>query len=143
MDGKYFKFSLKYVQKFTFNTGIMKIRIKGNTIRYRLTKSEVDTFSVSGSFMEQTVFAATTFSYEIIAKKGIMGLEAIYQNNTITVYFPDAEKSTWATGSRVGFENTYTTAAGNELYILVEKDFVCMDETIEDQSDNYPNPKAG
>jgi hypothetical protein len=26
--------------------------------------------------------------------------------------------------------------------LLVEKDFVCLDNTIEDQSDNYPNPLA-
>jgi hypothetical protein len=28
----------------------------------------------------------------------------------------------------------------NSLYLLVEKDFVCLDETSEDQSDNYENP---
>jgi hypothetical protein len=25
---------------------------------------------------------------------------------------------------------------------LLEKDFACLDNTLEDQSDNYPNPKA-
>ena len=29
-----------------------------------------------------------------------------------------------------------------KLYILIEKDFKCLDNTIEDQSDNYPNPLA-
>jgi len=38
---------------------------------------------------------------------------------------------------RVGFENH---DAG--LHLLVEKDFVCLDEVNEDQSDNYPNPLA-
>lgn len=110
----------------------MKIRIKGNTIRYRLTKSEVDAFSTTGNFVEQTEFADALFSYELKAKTDITSLEASYQNHTITVYFPDSEKSAWATGSRVGFENKYTTSAGKELFILVEKDFVCMDETVED-----------
>lgn len=120
----------------------MKIRIKGNTIRYRLTKSEVQTFCDTGYFSEQTEFTAAIFSYELKAKKGISGLEADYKNNIITVYFPDADKNNWAVNSIVGFDNTYKTAAGKELFLLVEKDFVCMDETIEDQSDNYPNPKA-
>jgi hypothetical protein len=33
---------------------------------------------------------------------------------------------------------------GNDkyLFLLVEKDFVCLDNTVEDQSDNYPNPNA-
>jgi len=38
---------------------------------------------------------------------------------------------------KVGFEN-----ADGKLHLLVEKDFVCLDEVAEDQSDNYPNPLA-
>ena len=29
---------------------------------------------------------------------------------------------------------------GKDLFLLIEKDFVCLDHTFEDQSDNYPNP---
>jgi hypothetical protein len=29
---------------------------------------------------------------------------------------------------------------GQSLKLLLEKDFVCLDHTDEDQSDNYPNP---
>ncbi len=28
-----------------------------------------------------------------------------------------------------------------KLSVLVGKDFTCLDNTIEDQSDNYPNPR--
>jgi hypothetical protein len=38
---------------------------------------------------------------------------------------------------RIGFENNY-----GGLFLLVEKDFTCLDEVAEDQSDNYPNPLA-
>jgi hypothetical protein len=27
-----------------------------------------------------------------------------------------------------------------KLHLLVEKDFTCLDNVTEDQSDNYPNP---
>lgn len=27
-----------------------------------------------------------------------------------------------------------------KVNLLIEKDFVCIDNTTEDQSDNYPNP---
>ena len=120
----------------------MKIRIRGNTIRYRLTKSEVESFCKTGFFEEQTDFSSTNFKYQIKVKKGISTLEADFANNTITVYFPEKDAKDWATNSIVGFDATYKTEKGNELYILVEKDFVCMDETVEDQSGNYPNPKA-
>jgi hypothetical protein len=35
---------------------------------------------------------------------------------------------------RVGFDGQ-----SGLVKILVEKDFVCIDNTLEDQSDNYPN----
>jgi hypothetical protein len=38
---------------------------------------------------------------------------------------------------KVGFENT-----DGELHLLVEKDFTCLDNVAEDQSDNFPNPLA-
>ena len=43
----------------------------------------------------------------------------------------------WADTDRVGFENK-----ANNFYLLVEKDFKCLDNVEEDQSDNYPNPLA-
>jgi hypothetical protein len=119
----------------------MKIRIKGNTLRYRLTKSDVETFCKTGFFSEKTEFATTIFNYELKVKEGITQLEADYTNNTITLYFPKEDTENWATNDIVGFENTYTTSAGAALSILVEKDFICMDQPLEDQANNYPNPK--
>ncbi len=120
----------------------MKIRIKGNTIRYRLTKSEVEKFCETGYFKEQTEFETTLFSYELKARKEIDKLEADFDNNTVTVYFPEADSIEWAANNIVGFNSIYKTKTGKELSILIEKDFVCMDETVEDQTDNYPNPKV-
>ena len=42
----------------------------------------------------------------------------------------------------VGLENEMEIAPGKILYLLLEKDFKCLDNTTEDQSDNYPNPLA-
>ncbi len=120
----------------------MKIRIKGNSIRFRLTRTEVETFCREGVYTEQTCFDYSTFNYQLSLKKGIMGLQAEFQNNTITLLVPKEVASVWAVSSKVGYENTITTKEGTQLHLLLEKDFVCMDQTTEDQSDNYPNPKA-
>ncbi|MBU2995844.1 hypothetical protein KO500_05335 [Cellulophaga baltica] len=119
----------------------MKIRIKGNTLRYRLTKSEVEEFCRTGYYKEQTEFPTTQFMYELKAGE-VNTLEADFSNNTVTVLFPIEATKDWATNSVVGFNNVFKTASDIEIGILIEKDFVCMDETVEDQSDNYPNPKA-
>lgn len=119
----------------------MKIRIKGNSVRYRLTKTEVETFCKKGSFSEQTTFNSNTFTYRLIAKENIPNLEAEFLNDTITLFLPKKETSVWATSNRVSYKNTMILHNAEELHLLLEKDFICMDETVEDQSDNYPNPK--
>lgn len=119
----------------------MKIRIKGNSVRFRLTKSEVESFCREGVFEEKTVFATKTLTYCLKAKEGIRRLEADYQNDTITIYFPIAEIMGWPTSSLVGYNNEVDWNDNTVLSLLVEKDFTCLDNTVEDQSDNYPNPK--
>jgi len=64
-------------------------------------------------------------------------LSASFINNTITLLMPKSMLQELADTDRVGFENT---EAG--LHLLVEKDFTCLDEVAEDQSDNFPNPLA-
>ena len=121
----------------------MKIRIKGNSVRYRLTKTEVDSFCNIGRVAEYTHFPMGKFTYVLQAEEGLEKLEATFGAGTITLFLPESKSRDWAVTDKVGFSNTLSLENGQELYLLVEKDFVCLDETVEDQSDNYPNPQAG
>lgn len=119
----------------------MKIRIKGNSIRYRLTKTEIDNFGKRGFLEERTDFLnGPSFLYRLEKKTGIDDLEAAFDGNTIRVFIPEKIAEEWTTTDRVGFENKMKIGEDKELFILVEKDFVCLDHTFEDQSDNFPNP---
>ena len=40
-----------------------------------------------------------------------------------------------------GTSAIHTTEDGTEIFILIEKDFKCLDNTEEDQTDNFANPK--
>jgi hypothetical protein len=114
----------------------MKIRIKGNALRYRLTRSDIAALSEESYLEETTAFAGQSLVYAInIAAED--RLSASYINNTITLYISAAMIKELASTERVGFEDKTT-----ELYLLVEKDFTCLDNVEEDQSDNYPNPLA-
>ncbi|MDN5288353.1 MAG: hypothetical protein JWR38_4627 [Mucilaginibacter sp.] len=62
-------------------------------------------------------------------------LSASFEDNKITLFMPEAMAESWATTDKEGFEETT-----DPLYLLIEKDFQCLDNVIEDQSDNYPNP---
>ena len=90
-----------------------------------------------------TDFGHSMFTYVLKAKKGIDALEASFEENTITLFLGDKKLSEWATSDRIGFSDTLDLPNGKQLSLLLEKDFACLDNTIEDQSDNYPNPKSG
>ncbi|UWX53920.1 hypothetical protein NYZ99_12415 [Maribacter litopenaei] len=119
----------------------MKIRIKGNSIRYRLTKSEVETLAETGYYREETEFPHRTFAYAIKADNGTQELDVDFSADTITMYFNRDKSAAWPKNDVVGFSPEIKTSNGITLCLLLEKDFVCMDNTAEDQSDNYPNPK--
>ncbi len=121
----------------------MKIRIKGDSIRYRLTKTEVETFCEKGVYSETTHFGTSEFNYVLQAKEGINAMTADFADNTITLFLPKDACSSWATSDKVGYQNTMPLGNGKVLSLLLEKDFACLDNTMEDQSDNYPNPKMG
>lgn len=114
----------------------MKIRIKGNSVRFRLTQSEVKQLCEQGIVTEHTSFGDATFNYSVkmVMDKKTMWTE--FKNETITLYLPKTLGEGWYENDLVGFEHHQ-----NDLYLLLEKDFTCLDNTMEDQSDNYPNPK--
>jgi hypothetical protein len=114
----------------------MKIRIKGDSIRYRLTKSEVERFATEGFIKEETHFGDKTLSY-VLQRSDNVVITAQFTNDTITMLMPAYMADEWTGTERVGFENTLNTLA-----LYVEKDFKCLDNVAEDQSDNYPNPLA-
>ena len=120
----------------------MKIRIKGNSVRYRLTKSEVKTLCEKGIFKEATDFDGHQLVYAVELSDAVTQLEADFANNAIVLRVPKELAKDWYTNDRVGFENSIPTQKGTSLHLLLEKDFTCLDNTTEDQSDNYPNPKA-
>jgi hypothetical protein len=114
----------------------MKIRIKGNALRYRLTKKDVEQFTADGYIEETINFGGQTLIYAI-EQHNLKGLTATFENNKITLLMPATMAAEWQLTERVGFE-----ALENGLHLLIEKDFKCLDAVAEDQSDNYPNPHA-
>ncbi|MES2689918.1 MAG: hypothetical protein V4658_05910 [Bacteroidota bacterium] len=120
----------------------MKLRIKGNSIRIRLTKTEVDRFEKDHYLKESTEFVTGKLTYVLAKDPAMTELGAKIEGTKITVQVPPAVADRWTSTDEVGFQNNFTIGADKQLFLLVEKDFVCLDNTLEDQSDNYPNPNA-
>ncbi len=119
----------------------MKIRIRGNSVRLRLTKTEVEQFGTEGYIEEQTQFITASLTYALKITEDA-DMTAGLKDNKVTVYLPEAKAKEWVETQKVGFDAIMPLADGNELYLLLEKDFKCLDNTNEDQSDNYENPLA-
>lgn len=119
----------------------MKIRIKGNSIRVRLSRSEVDQFGREGYLEEKTEFGNGAFTYALQSVKDINGLSATFADGKITMQVPAATANEWVTTENVGYDNLMNIGNGKQLFLLLEKDFKCIDAPPhEDQSDNYEHP---
>ncbi|NOW95704.1 hypothetical protein [Mucilaginibacter sp. SG564] len=112
----------------------MKIRIKSNSLRYRLTRTDTSLLAKDGHLREAVDFGTQQLFYALRVMDDEQ-LSATFKDNVITVYVPKQLIQEFADTDKVGFEGTH----GN-LHLLVEKDFTCLDNVAEDQSDNYPNP---
>jgi hypothetical protein len=118
----------------------MKIRIKGNSLRYRLTRPEVERFSKTGSVEERVNFGPVALSYALCRTEA-GELSATLKDNRIVLYLPAALVDEWVHTDKVGFDHRMPlNGTEDTLYLLVEKDYTCLDKVEEDQSDHYSNP---
>ena len=118
----------------------MKIRIQGNSVRFRLSRTEVEKLCSTGRIEDATSFGTTQFGYAVISDAAIEQLTASYTEHQITLSVPQSFLENWPDNQLVGFEANMLLDGENTLYLLIEKDFKCLDNTTEDQSDNYENP---
>ena len=119
----------------------MKIRINGNSIRLRLTKTEIATFGEIGIVSETINFGHSKLTY-ILKKSDVKTLEASYHANEIEVSVPNEQARIWTNTDLVSLDEFTTISEKETLRILVEKDFKCLNPRIhEDETDHYPHPK--
>ncbi len=123
----------------------MKLRIRDNSIRLRLTRAEVDTVSSAGIVKARvSVPGGDGLDYVLecsaIAERPSVSLFG----GALTVTMPESELMQWATSEQVSIEADEALDDGDSLKILVEKDFACLaPREGEDESDMYPHPLEG
>ena len=119
----------------------MKLRIKGNSIRLRLLRSEVEKFAEEGRISDETSFGAHALRYTLAMSNECERVFGKFDDNEITVFIPEQAARDWATNDSIGFEVEQLVGPKKSLSIIVEKDFVCIDRPNDpDREDAYPNP---
>ena len=122
----------------------MKIRIKDNSIRLRLTRGEVDTIRDTGEVIASTGFpGGRKFNYALESSPASVSPAAYYSDNEIRVRLPETVVLAWTSTEQVSITGEQILDDGEELSILVEKDFACLaPRPGEDESDMFANPDA-
>ena len=118
----------------------MKIRIQKNKVRYRLSKTDVAQLASAGYLEERTAFPQGELVYAIKSQPIIEKLSASFENQHITIFIPESFAQEWPDNDVIGIDSDMFISEQETLYLLVEKDFKCLDNAVEDQSDNYENP---
>ncbi|HMS43503.1 MAG TPA: hypothetical protein PKE69_24955 [Pyrinomonadaceae bacterium] len=115
----------------------MKLRIRENSVRLRLTQSEVAEFGENGLIENKTDFGETVFIYAFKSSDLIENLQANFESGRIEIVVPKAVAENWINTQEVGISGEF-----EKLKILIEKDFVCLSvREGEDESDAFPHPK--
>jgi hypothetical protein len=122
----------------------MKIRIQGNSIRYRLREPEVESFKKHGTISEaiQLGDAPSELLRFVLQKSSFTDVTIQLNDKTTAIHVPEQIAQRWTNSDLVGFDAIIEIGNGRELKILVEKDFKCLDGSEEDNIGAYPNPSA-
>lgn len=125
----------------------MKLRVRTNSLRLRLTRSEVARFGDVGRVEESVEFGGTSAGQLVYVLESVIDIQAInatYDDKCIVVRVPREQAELWTSSNQVGIEGEQALENGKFLRILIEKDFACLDHREnEDEVDAYPHPNAG
>ena len=124
----------------------MKLRIKGNSLRLRLLRSEVTNLLESGRLEEQIHFASSTdatWTYALEHDRSTTLPTLRYSDAEIVVVLPTPEAERWAKTEQTGIYAHLNIGRNGTLEVIVEKDFACLDLSDDENVDTFPNPNAG
>ena len=121
----------------------MKIRIKGNSIRLRLTKTDIQNLKEKGIVEEKTIIGSEEiFKYSLVVDEKIATISAEFQAGKITVFLSKKEADILTETEEITIKGSQNNGEEKGLFLLVEKDLQCLDITQEDQTDMYENTKT-
>jgi hypothetical protein len=125
----------------------MKLRLKGNSIRVRLDRRDIEGLIARGRIEDSLRFGPDlVFSYAVeIGAAPRERPRASYTVGRLAIRIDPRDAEKWLAGSRVGFDHLQDVDGG-VVRVLLEKDFACIDRPAGEEADDayaFPNPSAG
>lgn len=121
----------------------MKVRIHKNSLRFRMSRSDVEQIRQKGRCSEALQFGSgSQLTYTLEASSQCDSICADYGNDCIRVYVPLALACSWADSDQVSL--VQEPFKSGELSVVIEKDFQCLHGgySASEGADAYPNPSA-
>lgn len=116
----------------------MKLRTTHNSIRIRIRKSELSTLEQEYRVTESIQFPnLIVFSFALVINNDQSSLHADLKDNNLTISIPEATAKNWINTNEVGLETHLELPDNEQLHLLIEKDFPCLDRSNEDKSDTF------
>jgi len=125
----------------------MKLRIKGNSLRIRVGRSELEHFLHDGRIEDTVRFTPAPeakFTYALeVSPENTTHTQVRYAPQEVAVILAPEQVRQWRQETEVGLYTQVPLGAGDALEVIVEKDFACLDRSDEDNKDTFTNPLDG
>jgi hypothetical protein len=119
----------------------MKLRIKGNSLRLRVTPSEVKQLLRHGvirEYFQFTVNPKDRLTYAVISSLSGVTMTVAYQLGNITVTVPDIQLKKWARCEDVGVYADVALGDDDGISVAIEKAFACLGRSDAENEDIFP-----
>ncbi|MEE3197306.1 MAG: hypothetical protein VX225_02510 [Pseudomonadota bacterium] len=119
----------------------MKLRIRGNSLRVRVSQAELTQITKYGYLEDILEFSPEDhLSYRLdVVPSG--SVQASYKNHCIQISLPSHKVDQWNQVDQVSISFQLPLSKDKQLVVLVEKDFQCLNPREGDEdTDSFPNP---
>ncbi|HEY3940660.1 MAG TPA: hypothetical protein VGL97_24745 [Bryobacteraceae bacterium] len=120
----------------------MKLRFRGNSLRLRLNRREVEALASGAALEERVIFPGDDSLAYVLEPSKATAAKARFQRGVIRVSAPQVQVSEWASGTKIGLYFDLP-ANGSSLKIAIEKDLECVDGSPDEADvDAFPRGYA-
>src|SRR5262245_22789247 len=120
----------------------MKLRIRGNSVRIRVSQTELTQIADTGAAEDAVRFAPGSELRYRVEVKPTDRLEANFRDPVLRVVVPRSRVDKWIRPEEVAIEDWQAIGDGATLRILLEKDYTCLaPRSGEDDADLFANPQ--
>ncbi len=123
----------------------MKLRIRGDSLRLRLKRGEVDQIAAGSSIVEETHFPDSVLTYRLDVSED-HDISASFDRGRLVISLPKSKVSDWADSDEVSLSAEQKLTGAGSLTLLIEKDFSCLEpghhRDGEDDEDTFPHPST-